>query len=184
MTSNAPLRGEKGSLYQRRHSSPCPRALAGHRPGRRRVGHARDHNGHLSDADGSRRRTVTADATLDGLSIVPVLRNTRSAISRDALCWHLPHYHHSTPASAIRRGEWKLIEFFEDDRVELYNLRDDPAERRNLATAHPQTARNLRADLSRWRRQVGAQMPKPNPAYDPARANELAGRGRGERSVR
>lgn len=114
------------------------------------------------------------DQPLDGVSLRPVLRNPRARLSRDTLYWHLPHYHHSTPASAIRRGDWKLIEFFEHGALELYNLRDDMGEQRNLARQRPGKVRELRSVLSAWRKQVGARMPKPNPDYDPTRASELA----------
>jgi arylsulfatase A len=184
VTSNAPLRGEKGSLYEGGIRVPALMRWPGIVP----AGVVLDTPATTMDIYPTLMEVagapLPADAALDGLSIGPVLRNPRSAIRREALYWHLPHYHHSTPASAVRRGDWKLIEFFEDDRVELYNLRDDPAERQNRAAGQPQKARDLRADLSRWRRQVGAQMPKPNSAYDPARANELAGRAGGRRSGR
>jgi uncharacterized sulfatase len=113
---------------------------------------------------------------LDGVSLTPLFRDPQAGLPRDTLYWHLPHYHHSTPASAIRRGDWKLIEFFEDGAFELYNLRNDPSERTNLANREPATAGELRAALAAWRSKVGAQMPKPNPNHDPARATELSGR--------
>jgi uncharacterized sulfatase len=109
----------------------------------------------------------------DGVSLVPLLDQPSAALPRDTLTWHLPHYHHSTPASAIRRGDWKLIEFFETDTVELYHLGQDRAETTNLAAREPARARELRAALADWRRAVGARMPHPNPDFDPARADEL-----------
>lgn len=83
-------------------------------------------------------------------------------------------HHHSTPASAIRRGDWKLIEFFEDGVLELYDLRADPGEQHNLAAREPARARELQSALAAWRGEIGARMPKPNPNHDPARATELA----------
>jgi hypothetical protein len=67
-----------------------------------------------------------------------------------------------------------LIEFFESGALELYNLREDPGEQRNLAPAEPRRAAELQKALAGWRARVGARMPTPNPNYDPARANELA----------
>ena len=73
---------------------------------------------------------------------------------------------------AIRFKDWKLIEFFEDGSLELYNLNDDPNETTNLAARHPEQAAKLLADLRAWRKQVGAQMPAPNPNHDPSRAGQ------------
>jgi arylsulfatase A len=108
---------------------------------------------------------------LDGQSILPLL--TRSGtLKRDCVYWHYPHYHHSRPAGAIRQGDWKLIEFYEDGRLELYNLKDDIGEKNNLATKLPERAAELQQKLAAWRKSVGAKMPTPNPDYDPARAHE------------
>jgi arylsulfatase A-like enzyme len=63
----------------------------------------------------------------------------------------------------IRAGLWKLLEYFEDDRIELYNLRDDPGEQHNLAATHAPQANALRQKLHKWREDVGAQMPAVNP---------------------
>lgn len=105
-------------------------------------------------------------SVLDGESLVPLLRQS-GKLKRDAIYWHYPHYHPggATPYSAIRDGDWKLIEFFEDNRVELYNLKDDIGEQANLAAKWPQQAKQLRERLQAWRQQVGAQMPTPNPDY-------------------
>jgi hypothetical protein len=112
------------------------------------------------------------------VSLAALLHDPSAPVARDTLYWHLPHYHHSTPASAIRRGDWKLIEFFEDGSLELYNLREDLGEKENLAARKPEKARELREALAAWRKEVGAQMPRPNPDFDPERANELARRNR------
>ena len=112
------------------------------------------------------------NARVDGVSLVPLLKNPQHRLERDALYWHYPHYHGggATPHSAVRAGDWKLIEFFEDNRVELYNLKSDIGETRDLAKEQPERAQQLRAQLRRWRRDVGAQLPTPNPNYDPQRA--------------
>src|SRR5215217_7058650 len=95
-----------------------------------------------------------------------------TTLKRQAIYWHYPHYHpgSATPYSAIREGDWKLIHFFEDDHVELYNLKDDLSEKTDLAGANATKANDLRAKLVAWRKSVGAQLPTPNPAYDPAKA--------------
>ncbi len=104
---------------------------------------------------------------IDGVSLAPLLRGAAATTPRD-LFWHYPHYHPggATPYGAVRSGYWRLIEFYEDDRVELYNLRNDEGERRDLAKAEPSRVDELRRKLHDWRRAVGAQMPSPNPDHD------------------
>jgi len=114
---------------------------------------------------------------LDGESILPLLKQT-GQLKRQAIYWHYPHYHHSTPAGAIREGNWKLLEFFEDGRLELYNLASDIGEKRNLAKEMPDKAAQLQQKLAAWRKSVGARMPAPNPDFDPARAHEWGQRPR------
>ncbi len=105
---------------------------------------------------------------LDGLSTVPLLKQA-GAIEREALYWHYPHYHLTKPGGAIRCGDFKLIEYYEDGRLELYNLKDDLSETADLAAKMPDKAAGLRKKLDDWRKAVGAQMPTPNPNYDPKR---------------
>ena len=73
---------------------------------------------------------------------------------------------------AIRDGDWKLIEFYEDNRLELYNVARDPGEKKNLFNQHGDVADKLKQALSKWRKAVKAAMPKPNPAYAPAQADQ------------
>jgi arylsulfatase A-like enzyme len=115
--------------------------------------------------------------TVDGVSLAPLLDGSAKRLDRDALYWHYPHYHPggATPYGAIRQRDWKLIEFFEDMHVELYNLREDQAEQNNLSETMPEKANELRNKLHQWRESVDAQMPKPNPNYDPDRARSRRG---------
>ena len=110
--------------------------------------------------------------TLDGRSLAGLLRGGK--LAETPLFWHYPHYSNQggTPGGAIRDGEWKLIEFYEDGRVELYHLKSDAGERLNLVNKHAAKAKQLRARLEAWRKSVNAVMPKPNPAYDPATAGQ------------
>jgi uncharacterized sulfatase len=124
---------------------------------------------------------MPAEQPCDGVSLARLLRDPAAPLDRDTLYWHLPHYHHSTPAGAIRQGDWKLIEFFESGAMELYDLGSDLSEQKNLAAAEPERAKKLQTALSRWRKQVGARMPETNPDYDPARAAELGRRRNAER---
>jgi arylsulfatase A-like enzyme len=105
---------------------------------------------------------------MDGTSLVPLLRR-ESGWRRDTLSWHYPHYSNQggAPAGAISQGDWKLIEYFEDGRLELHNLRDDLGEQKDLATAMPEKARELQTMLAEWRRSVGAQMPGRRPESKP-----------------
>ena len=113
---------------------------------------------------------------VDGESLLGLFKGATS-LKRTALYWHYPHYHPggSTPYSAIRDGDWKLIHFYEDNHVELYNLRADLSEKNDLASTHATKAKELRAQLDAWRASVGAQAPTQNPDYDPKREWQEAG---------
>jgi arylsulfatase A-like enzyme len=103
----------------------------------------------------------------DGVSLIPVLKG--GELQRSApLFWHYPHYGNQggAPCGAVRDGDWKLIEWFEDGSLELFNLRDDPGERKNLATENAEKLRELRAKLVAWRADTHAVMPTPNPDFD------------------
>ena len=106
----------------------------------------------------------------DGVSLKPLLLQTGD-IEERALFWHYPHYHKTNPYGAIRSGDYKLIEFFEDGKLELYNLKDDLAEESNLADRMPEKAAELLKELEQWRIRVDAQLPTPNPEYDPERGS-------------
>ena len=118
--------------------------------------------------------SVTGDpkhnAAVDGVGLVPVLKDPAAKLARDALFWHYPHYHTcgAVPHSAIRARDWKLIEFHHDRHVELYNLARDIGESTDLAKSNPAKARQLRDRLHAWREAVKAQMPPPNPAFTEA----------------
>ena len=104
----------------------------------------------------------------------------QAAFSRDEIFWHFPGYlgagagsWRTTPAGAIRSGDWKLQEFFEDGRLELYNLRDDIGQTNNLAQKLPDKARELHARLAAWRQEIKAPMPTKNTEQgQPAKAKK------------
>ena len=104
------------------------------------------------------------DLHRDGSSIVPLLKEN-GELDREAIFWHFPHYHGSgnRPSGAIRAGDLKLLEWFEDGKVELYNLRDDLAETRDLSERYPEEVTELLGRLHEWRQQVDAKMPRPKP---------------------
>lgn len=103
------------------------------------------------------------DAQLDGVSLVPLLKS--QSLPPRVLYWHYPHYGNQggAPGGAIRDGDWKLIEWFEDESLELFNLREDPSETKNLAKEQPDKADRLLAELREWRKDVGALMPTAAP---------------------
>jgi arylsulfatase A-like enzyme len=177
-TSNVPLRVGKGSCYEGGVRVP----LIVHWPGVTAPGTTcdvpvitMDLYPTILEATGL---TEKLPADCDGLSLNPLLRQTGTLPDRP-LFWHYPHYQHyqqggTTPYGAIRRGDHKLIEFYDDMRIELYNLRDDIAEQHDLAAKMPDLANTLRDELHAWRRDVAAQMPTPNPDYDPGRPEHAA----------
>jgi arylsulfatase A len=176
VTSNQPLRGEKGTLYEGGIRIP---AIASW-PSRIPPASVCDIPAITMDVYPTcvelARAAMPTDQPCDGVSLVRSLRDPTASLDRETLTWHLPHYHHSTPASAIRQGHWKLIEFFESGTVELYDLAADLSEQNNLAAAEPTRAKMLHAALVQWRKEVSARMPQPNPDYDPERATELGRR--------
>ena len=105
---------------------------------------------------------------VDGVSFEPLLKGAKS-LDREALYWHYPHYSNQgdTPSAAIRVGDYKYIEHFEDGEQELYNLKKDIGERNNLAEKLPQKTKQLKEKLHKWLKEVYAKMPKPNPNYKP-----------------
>jgi len=107
-----------------------------------------------------------------GVSLTPILRG--GEIAPRPLFWHYPHYHPggATPYSAVLENNWRLIEFFEDNHVELFHLSDDPEEKQDLAVAQPAKAAELKATLHAWRDAMGAQLPTANPNYNPAHASD------------
>ena len=109
------------------------------------------------------------DQHLDGVSFAPVLRGTGRGV-RDSVFFHYPHYHGSAsvPSSAMRQGAWKIVQFHETGKVELYDLARDIGEATDLAQAEPERARGMLQALERWKASVGAAPAVRNPAYAPA----------------
>ncbi|MBC8434712.1 MAG: sulfatase [Verrucomicrobia bacterium] len=101
---------------------------------------------------------------VDGISLKPILYGTSEPVDR-ALFWHYPHYHRTPPYGAVVKDDYKLIEFFEDGSLELYNLKNDPSESTNLSAAQKDLAAELLAELRQWRTHVGAQMMALNPVH-------------------
>ncbi len=174
VTSNAPLRSEKGTLYEGGIRVPLIVRLPGVVPAGdvcRTPVNSPDLYPTMMELAG---RAMPADQPADGVSLVPLLTGA-GTLQRDGLYWHYPHYHHCAPCGAIRTGDHKLIEYFEDGRLELYNLEEDIGEEHNLASAMPARAEELHGRMQRWRKSVDARMPEPNPNYDPEKADVWGG---------
>ncbi len=103
---------------------------------------------------------------IDGVSLAPLLKGKKS-LPRKAVFWHYPHYGNQgdSPGGAVRAGDYKLIEFYENNHLELYNIKKDIGEKNNLAYKMPGKAAELHKMLTNWRKEVDAQMPTPNPDY-------------------
>jgi len=165
-TSNAPLRAGKGHLYEGGLRVP----LIVRWPGQVQtvVQHAPvcsvDLFPTLLAAAGVR---IPLDVPIDGVSFLPFFER-RGPPDRGYYFWHYPHYSNQggRPGGAIRQGEWKLIEFYENGYLELYDLKADPGETNNLAGALSQRANDLAKKLAEWRRNIGAQMMTTNEAYE------------------
>ncbi len=109
---------------------------------------------------------------VDGVSLVPLLQG--KAIADRPLFWHYPHYGNQggEPSSIIRRGDWKLIHYWEDGRDELYDLVADPGEQRDRVANHPDRAEALRRELDAWLQETDAKIPQPDPRFDPVKKQQ------------
>ena len=165
MTSNAPLRGGKSQLYEGGIRVPLIVSWPGETP----------------EGETSSQPTVNVDfyptlleasgiapdskQSLDGVSLLGTWRDPRIAPCREALHWHYPlekpHFLGGRSGGAIRAGDWKLIEYFDNNTVELFNLANDPGEKTNLASEHPAKREELFAKLIQWRKAIGATKDAP-----------------------
>lgn len=169
ITGNAPLKGGKGTLYEGGVTVPWIFRWKGHiEPGRTDATPITsvDLYPTLVELAGG---DAPPNYTLDGVSLAGLLQGQQAALDREDLYWHFPGYlgannnqWRTTPGGSIRSGDWKLLEYFEDGHLELYNLKDDISEKHNLAESEPEKARELHAKLVAWRESVGAPMPGPN----------------------
>ena len=173
ITSNAPLREGKGTMYEGGIREPLiirwPRKV---KPGSLCDTPVVSTDYYSTILNVAKDSPVSA-RTVDGMSLMPLITQT-GAPDRKAIYWHYPHYHPggTSPAGAVRYGDWKLIEYFEDGRLELYNLKDDLSETTNLSAQMPDMTAKLHKMLLDWRTSVNAVMPTPNPDYNPARERE------------
>jgi arylsulfatase A-like enzyme len=170
ITHNAPLRGGKGMLYEGGVRVPFIVRWPGVVP----KGSVCDEPTIHVDIFPTFLEVANAPApkqTLDGVSLVPLWKSPKGRLAREAIYAHFPGYlegdgagsWRTTPASSIRAGDFKLLEFFEDGRFELYNLREDVGEQHNLAEKQPEKVKELHQKLVAWRKMIGAALPTPKP---------------------
>lgn len=169
-TDNAPLRSGKGSLYEGGTRVPFivrwPGEVAAGSTCGVPVIHVDLYPTFLQIAGAA---SPGGAYPLDGESLVPLLHDGAAALQREAIYQHFPGYlgagkdsWRTTPVGLIGEGDWKLMEFFEDNRLELYNLADDLGETKNLAAELPEKTAELRARMLAWRKAIAAPMPTPN----------------------
>ncbi|MHC4675223.1 MAG: sulfatase, partial [Planctomycetota bacterium] len=168
-TCNAPLRGGKGHLYEGGIREP----LIVKWPGVVQPGSICDVSVCSIDffptmVEMAGLGGIKTNGPIDGESIVPLLKQS-GRLQREALYWHYPHFSNQggRPGGVIRQGDFKLIERYEDGTLELYNLRMDIGETRNLAHLIPPKAVELHRRLQEWRQSVDANMPVSNPDFKP-----------------
>ena len=186
ITDNTPLRSGKGSLYEGGVRVPFivrwPGKVAAGSALGAPTAHVDLFPTLLELAGAAKPRQV-----LDGESLLPVMLGKAPSLKRDAIFQHFPGYLGSgpglwrtTPVSLIQQGDWKLMEYLEDGHLELYNLKDDLGETKNLATANPDKAKELHERLIAWRKETKAPMPTPNKpgADEAAPAAKKTGKGK------
>lgn len=170
-TSNQPLRGEKGTVYEGGIREPLivkwPPVVD---PGETtdEVITTVDFFPTFLEILGDSGPT---DQMMDGESFLKILKGDNREDER-AIFWHYPVYHHDVPASAVRKGKWKLIHDLESDSYELYDLENDIGETRDVSNSFPDKTDELSALLDNWRKEIGARLPQPNPDFDESKREQ------------
>jgi len=173
-TSNLPLRAGKGWMYEGGIRTP----LFIYWPNQSQPGSVSEVPVISTDFYATILDMVGIDAKpkgnngIDGTSLVPILKGENAGIEKlkeKPLFWHFPHYSNhgaQSPGGAVRLGDYKLLEYYENNTVQLFNIKTDPGEQNDLSRAERQKVRQLQNMLHAWRKEVGAQMPTPNPKYN------------------
>jgi arylsulfatase A-like enzyme len=164
VTSNHPMRGGKGWLYEGGVREPWIVKW----PGVTKPGSTCDmpiiHTDIFPTVLEAAGLPQRPELHKDGVSFTSLLKSETKPV-HDALFWHFPHYGSlgSGPCSSVRVGDWKLIEWLEDKGVELFNLATDLPEKKDVAAQHPEIVRQLRERVQAWRKETSANMPRPKP---------------------
>jgi len=169
-SSNAPLRAEKGTVYEGGIREP----LIVKWPAKIEAGQISE--AIISSVDFYPTFLELAGIQkpkqkLDGKSILPELLENKYDPER-AIYWHYPVYHHEVPMGAIRKGDWKLVENFVTGSFDLYNLKADISEAMDLSDLYPEKTEELKQLLKTWQKDVKAEFPVPNPNFDKAKRYE------------
>ncbi|MBK8040086.1 MAG: sulfatase [Verrucomicrobiaceae bacterium] len=184
ITDNAPLRSGKGSLYEGGTRVP----FIVRWPGVTKAGSACDaptiHVDLLPTLAEIAHAAPPEGQPLDGESLAPLFRDGGASLKREAIYQHFPGYlgagentWRTTPVSLVEVGDWKLMEYLEDGRLELYNLKDDLGESKNLASTNPDKAKELHSKLQTWREAIQAPMPTKNtPSAEPTKKKKGKGK--------
>ncbi|HWB02336.1 MAG TPA: sulfatase-like hydrolase/transferase [Verrucomicrobiales bacterium] len=172
-TRNRPLRGGKGGLYEGGLRIPLIIRWPGTVPAGK-IENTPVINTDLVPTLLAATGAAAPSLPLDGVNLLPLIQR-RGDLKRPALFWHYPHYSNQRgfPGGAMRSGDWKFIESYDDGHLELYHLAEDPSELQNLALSMPSRVAEMKKSLHEWRESCGAQMMKPNPDYDPSAAWNL-----------
>lgn len=167
-TDNSPLRANKGSHYEGGIRVPLIVSGPGIRSGK--TSETPVITNDLYPTLLSRLGVeVQNQPELDGVDLSPLLDGDGELADRP-LFWHYPHYNRhpqNAPVSIVRSGNWKLIEYLDQDRVELFDLATDPGEANDVSAEKPDTVAALRRTLETWRDEVGAEPMRPNPFFNP-----------------
>ena len=188
ITDNAPLRSGKGSLYEGGTRVP----FIVRWPGVTKAGSSCDvpsiHVDVMPTLAEIAHAAPPENQPLDGESLAPLFRDPSASLKREAIYQHFPGYlgagadtWRTTPVSLIEVGDWKLMEFLEDGRLELYNLKEDVGESNNLDASMPEKAKELHAKLQSWREAIKAPMPVKN-TPSPDAAKKKKGKGKGKKA--
>jgi arylsulfatase A-like enzyme len=172
VTHKTPIRAGKGFVYEGGMRVPLIVRWAGHVPAGATVDEPVINTDWLPTLLELAGQPVPDN--LDGVSFAALLRGKR-LVSTRSLFWHFPHYTNqgSRPGGAMRDGDWLLVEYYDEDRAELYDLSQDIGETHDLAAAHPDRVHRMRAALATWRERIAAQSTRPNPDFDPSKFREL-----------
>lgn len=169
-TSNAPFRGGKGDLFDGGVRIPLLVKWPGLTPAGSQcesIVSTLDILPTVCELVGQKPEPFSGSGPLDGVSMAAALKDPKVSLTSRPLYWHYPHFANQGghPAGAIRAGDWKLIESYETGECQLFNLKNDPGEAKNVAADEPQRALELRKQLTRWRSELHTNKPRKNPEY-------------------
>ncbi len=172
VTHNTPYRAGKGFVYEGGLRIPLLVRWSGHIPEGKVVTEPVVNTDWIPTLLDLCRQPLPTG--LDGVSFAAGLSG-KGVCPQRPFFWHFPHYTNqgSRPSGAIREGDWFLVEYYDDRQVELYDLKNDIGERKNLAAVRPERAAAMRKALASWRRENDAQSNRPNPSYQPESYRKL-----------